>query len=49
MNRFTSFLINEVIAFIESRMYTDPLLIVKAVYSTFKGQSVYYRMGGGGF
>ena len=47
MNRFKSFLINEVKAFIESRMYTNPLLIVKAVqYSTVKGQSVYYSTWG---
>ena len=27
-------------------MYANPLLIVQAIYSTFKGQSVYYSNRG---
>ena len=32
---------NEVIVY-RVMMYANPLLIVQAMYSTFKGQSVYY-------
>ena len=28
-------------------MYANPLLVVHAVYSTFKGYSVYYNVHGG--
>ena len=42
---FYFWLINEVIAF-RVIMYANPLLIVKAMYSTFKGQLAYYSIRG---